>query len=114
MSKKKVTQEIQETEEKKEVIPVEVEAEVIEELRDIKAEVIEEKKENKVLKVLRKVAPFAIGIGVALVAFVAGKASADDDIYIQKLEAECENSEGDETEADTDEEESTDAEVQDD
>lgn len=102
MSKKKVNQEVKEEENK----IVQIEATEVEESspEETTEEVVEVKKENKILKVLKKIAPFAIGAGAVLAAFVIGKNSKDDeDIYLQKLEDEYgDGDDEDADEADTD------------
>lgn len=93
---------------------VEVEAEVVDnEATDETPQ--PEKKEEPKKGMFRRILPYAIGAGAVLAAFFLGKKSSNDDLYMERLEAEYggdsdESAAEDDTEAD-EVEESNDEEV---
>lgn len=82
---------------------VEKPVDVIDEAADeeITVEIVDEKEENKVVKVLKKIAPFAIIAGAIAAAFAFGRTSGTDAAYLELLaHNDDEDSEGDEESTD--------------
>lgn len=91
----------------KEVIEINPEEEVATEQVE---ETVEEKKPNKVLSVVKKLAPFAVLGGIVAAAFALGKSSGSDAAYLEMLgngESDGGSDETDESDDITDHEDET-------